>query len=476
MESRLRTRQVIVAMCYDTLLRESKIPDISSQLKSAIPESKKRYFPFIYKTKDGPSLHGILVEAMLKYTRQVSPVDAQAIERLNLELLEACGTFFDQGELQKKTTFYRDICNSTDSKMAELVGSEFDFSYGEELSYSGISGHPDIVARSRDQPDKIIILDVKTSLSFSKMSCETSLQILAYACLAKLMGYAVDTVGIVAPMQKTVVLCDVSSWDYFDFYSEMEAARVTVLSRLVPSISIPPDVGSHCFVKDLAKYCMSTTNPVQVFINNPRSYRNSNAATAAKCKEIIAEWAGELFVHSPYCTNPCRDSLAVCEETLCQTIKTCVDMGARGVVVHVGALVDSDCSMEKMRENLQLAIEFASEDCPLLLETGCGEGTEVLRFLDEFIDFYLSFKNDPRLGICIDSAHVWAAGYRPAAYLEQWLSRVGRVHLVHFNDSKKEIGSKVDRHAPSGAGYIGSANMLEMYRLCALYKIPCVTE
>jgi len=130
-----------------------------------------------------------------------------------------------------------------------------------------------------------------------------------------------------------------------------------------------------------------------------------------------------------------------------------------------------------MRAAIGRCLEHAHADCPLLLETPAGQGTELLTDMKEFLDFVESF-GSPKLRVCLDTCHVFASGHDPKAYLETALARPGLLKLVHYNDSLGACGSCVDRHAhiATGEGLIGFPKMSEIAAICSTHTIPMVIE
>jgi deoxyribonuclease-4 len=114
----------------------------------------------------------------------------------------------------------------------------------------------------------------------------------------------------------------------------------------------------------------------------------------------------------------------------------------------------------------------------VILETPAGQGTELLRTWEEFFGFVRRFGGDPRLRVCIDTCHVFAAGEDPVVYVERAIRECepGLVRLIHFNDSKGAAGSCVDRHEFVGAGHIGLARMTAIAVAASAAGIPCVYE
>ena len=104
-----------------------------------------------------------------------------------------------------------------------------------------------------------------------------------------------------------------------------------------------------------------------------------------------------------------------------------------------------------------------------------GQGTEVLTDIDDFSDFYNKFNESQKnkVKICIDTCHVFACGYDPLEYLKKWNElQPDSIVLVHYNDSKCECGSKKDRHAPAGEGYIGLEKLNSITEWCSNLDIP----
>jgi deoxyribonuclease-4 len=156
-------------------------------------------------------------------------------------------------------------------------------------------------------------------------------------------------------------------------------------------------------------------------------------------------------------------------------------MGGCGVVVHTGARkhLSEPEALTIMEYMVRTALPHATEMCPLLLETPCNEGTEVCGKIEELGNFFFRFTSEERkkLGVCIDTCHVFSAGYDPLLYLQHWEKYCQTpIKLVHFNDSDRECGSCVDRHASPGQGHIGMDKMMAIAKWCSDRNIPMVRE
>src|SRR5207244_1002433 len=156
-----------------------------------------------------------------------------------------------------------------------------------------------------------------------------------------------------------------------------------------------------------------------------------NTKTAKQILEaakVIKETSLQYFTHTAYvinlCSNQCDNDNYWQQACLNEDLAFTVAMGGKGVVVHTGARkelseVDGINIMEHM---VRTALPYTTEDCPLLLETPCNEGTEVCGKIEDLGTFFYRFNNEERkkLGICIDTCHCFAAGYDPLEYLQHW--------------------------------------------------------
>jgi deoxyribonuclease IV len=216
--------------------------------------------------------------------------------------------------------------------------------------------------------------------------------------------------------------------------------------------------------------------PYQIFMHGPSTVHfNVDDEDLAKTRKIVKKNGLRIFVHSAYLVNLCRTE----EYTvpyLGKLLKCSRKAGFLGVVVHSGKQVKMKKAeaLENMARNLIQASEFASPECPLLVETPAGQGTELLsnpKSLKTMIT-KLDLEN---LGICVDSCHVFAAGFDPLETVKD-IEKTGFLKLIHFNDSQGEMGSRIDRHAFAGHGFIGPGKMEMLMEWIELNRIPAVIE
>jgi deoxyribonuclease-4 len=205
-------------------------------------------------------------------------------------------------------------------------------------------------------------------------------------------------------------------------------------------------------------------------------------------KTAVESLGIKLFIHAPYIINPCADDTAVIEALMVNLLTCGAEMGASGVVFHVGkSLKLGEAEGLKRMKGYMDRVLSAVKGRPaarLLLETCAGQGTEVARHLAVFgavVREAVETHGHEAVGCCLDTCHVWAAGYKmeelPAIIEEQ----IGWEHLglIHLNDSEGGCGCEVDRHTFIGAGAIGAAVLGEFSRTCGIAtsaQLPFVFE
>jgi deoxyribonuclease-4 len=142
-------------------------------------------------------------------------------------------------------------------------------------------------------------------------------------------------------------------------------------------------------------------------------------------------------------------------------------IGSVGVVLHVGKHVA--LSYENGLENMKTAIEYIvavmkqeKYNTKLIIETPAGQGTELLKDLNDFVAFFNSFSKEQQkyIGICFDTAHTWALGYElDEAYEILFKTNASDVVVIHLNNSSVAKGSHKDRHAIMADGKITDLKM-----------------
>ncbi len=143
------------------------------------------------------------------------------------------------------------------------------------------------------------------------------------------------------------------------------------------------------------------------------------------------------------------------------------------VVLHPGSHMGKgeDKGISRIASSInKIFAQNAGLETRLLLETTAGQGSGLGHAFEQLSSIMDRVKNVDRLGICLDTSHIFAAGYdirNPASYrrtLDTFDSVIGieKLYIIHLNDSKKELGSRVDRHEHIGEGYVG-INAFELF-------------
>ena len=210
---------------------------------------------------------------------------------------------------------------------------------------------------------------------------------------------------------------------------------------------------------------------VQVFTQSPRTWRptNHDPATFERFRERRAEEGiGGVLCHALYLCNLAAPDDAVYEKSVAalrNTMEVAVAIGADGVVFHVGSHLGSgfDVGLERVLPAMEQVLERSSDETWLLMENSAGAGGTIGRSVEELATLYERLGRHPRLGICLDSCHLYVSGVdvTDAAALDGCLddvdSAIGldRLRALHVNDSAAPLGSNRDRHANILEGLLG---------------------
>lgn len=230
-------------------------------------------------------------------------------------------------------------------------------------------------------------------------------------------------------------------------------------------------------------------NCLQMFASNPRSTAlvslDNYLSIADDIREYEAKHNFRTVIHASYTINLARDfkngKRAVPIED-CAWIQLLLHelyishlIGSSGVVVHVGK--HTTLTPEYGLENMRIALEYVIAElqknkinAKILLETPAGQGTELLTDLHEFLEFFNQFSAEQKrhLGICLDTAHIWAAGYELSEAFSLITNKnAADLIAIHLNNSKVAKGSRVDRHATlfDNAGTIPHNSIIEFLEL-----------
>jgi deoxyribonuclease IV len=210
---------------------------------------------------------------------------------------------------------------------------------------------------------------------------------------------------------------------------------------------------------------------VQIFTQSPRTWRptNHDPANFERFKERRAEAGIDGVVcHALYLVNLATPDKEIYEKSVA-TLENTVDVGcaieADGVVFHVGSHLGAgfEAGLEHVVPALERALGRCSDTTWLLIENSAGAGGMIGRSVDELSILVERLGRHPRLGVCLDSCHLFVSGVdvtdRGAldACIDEVEERIGldRLRALHVNDAAALLGSNRDRHANLGEGEIG---------------------
>lgn len=230
---------------------------------------------------------------------------------------------------------------------------------------------------------------------------------------------------------------------------------------------------------------------IQIFASNPRQWRLPAVDPQAdiRLRDQLAEHdIGPLFIHSPYLVNLASPTPATGQAS-CRTVKWTLERAAAldvaGVVVHAGHCVGGERSraLQQSAERLCRLLDEAPAGPKVLIELTAGAKGAVASRLPQLQQLLDACGGHERLGVCLDTCHMWAAGYDlkdPDAVegLVAELKEVGlhRLELIHTNDSRDPLDSRRDRHEHIGSGQIGIEGFANLIEHPALAGVPLICE
>ncbi|MGA4881447.1 deoxyribonuclease IV [Streptomyces lydicamycinicus] len=233
---------------------------------------------------------------------------------------------------------------------------------------------------------------------------------------------------------------------------------------------------------------------VQVFVANPRGWATvpGNPDQDEAFRAACAQQGIPAYVHAPYLINFGSHTEATVEKSVASlrhSLRRGREIGALGVVVHTGSATGGRAravAMAQVRERMRpLLDELTHPDDPwLLLEPTAGQGASLCARAEDLGPYFDALDRHPKLGVCLDTCHAFAAGHDMAApggmkaLLDELVEVTGegRLKLIHANDSKDVAGAHKDRHENIGAGHIGAEPFGELFVHPATAGVPLVVE
>ena len=230
-------------------------------------------------------------------------------------------------------------------------------------------------------------------------------------------------------------------------------------------------IGAHIskditILKTIQNILLNNGTALQIFVSSPMnsSLPDINKITneSNNVKNILQENNFKLVVHGSYVINLANSKINKrfvdiqdrwWINLLIKELDAAEILNAEGVVIHVGKYTTSTIldATNTMYLSIKYIIDYLinkNYNTKLILETPSGVGTELLKDIDDFINFYDKFtlNEKKKIKICIDTAHIWSSGYEINDYLNKFKNIIQNVIVIHLNNSKVKKGAKVDRH------------------------------
>lgn len=232
---------------------------------------------------------------------------------------------------------------------------------------------------------------------------------------------------------------------------------------------------------------------VQIFVKNQRQWRAPPLAKE-QVERFLAARRGTtispVVAHASYLLNlaaPNETTRAASIAAMIDELERCEALDVSALVFHPGAHLED--SMEVGIERIARSLDSVCAATPgfrtrILLETTAGQGTSIGWQFDHIAAIRDRLMSPERVGVCLDTCHLFAAGYdfRTAAGYAAMMDKLDRtigrsqVCCIHVNDSKKPLGSRVDRHEHIGKGKIGKSGFAQFVNDARWGGVPMILE
>lgn len=195
-----------------------------------------------------------------------------------------------------------------------------------------------------------------------------------------------------------------------------------------------------------------------------------------------------LIIHAPYIINPATmdlDKRDFCINFLTQEVKRSYAMGSKVMVLHPGNTLGNplDLSVANIYDVVNKIIENTKDtDVIIAFETMAGKGSEVGRTFQEIRALLDGINDESRVGVCLDTCHIFDAGYDIVNNYESVIKEfdevvgIDKIKVIHVNDSKNILGSHKDRHANIGCGNIGFEALSRICKDVRFESVPKILE
>lgn len=232
---------------------------------------------------------------------------------------------------------------------------------------------------------------------------------------------------------------------------------------------------------------------LQIFTKNQQQWRSRPLADDEIARFKAAQQQSGIapvLAHDSYLINlgsPDDEQWERSIAAFADELERCAALGVPYLVTHPGAHMGSgeEAGLQRVARALGRLLD-AGTGAPtvVLLETTAGQGTSLGHRFEHLARLLELVRHDERLGVCVDTCHVLAAGYdfrTPESYAATFdafdrLVGLGRIRAFHLNDSKKDLGSRVDRHTHIGEGFVGLEGFRPIVNDPRFADLPMILE
>jgi len=233
-------------------------------------------------------------------------------------------------------------------------------------------------------------------------------------------------------------------------------------------------------------------NTFQMFTRNPNQWRfrpiPDETVAAFRDKRKSSRFA-KIVDHMPYLPNlasPDRSTMKISRYTLNEEVKRCDTLGVDYLVIHLGSHLGKGAAvgMANIAEACNQAIAGSDGQTTVLLENMAGQKNSVGARFEEIRGILDRVRESRRVGVCIDTCHLYASGFdigsdeavKNTMGLFDEVVGLDRFKVVHLNDSKGAVGSRLDRHENIGKGKIGRKGIRSFLHYPGVQERPLIME
>jgi deoxyribonuclease IV len=279
--------------------------------------------------------------------------------------------------------------------------------------------------------------------------------------------------------------------------------ELKICNRWIPVIFFQgaemPFLGAHMSIAGghalaFARLAQVGGQALQIFVKNQRQWQ-APALPAAEIEQFRRRWreCGEppMAAHDSYLINLAASRPEIAERSvlaLADELERTSLLGISYLIMHPGSHGGTglEAGLARFTANLDRALALAplAKQVTILIETTAGQGADLGSRFEEIAAMITASRYPERLGVCVDTCHIFAAGYdirTPEVYAETFArfdQTIGleRLKFFHLNDARKDLGSRVDRHEHIGRGKIGLGGFRLLLNDPRFAGLPMVLE